>query len=119
AGNEHAGRNRDAKAAELRPAKDVLKRQARHPAVHHVGEIGWRRCGREEQLRFGLGVNAASRPEPGHDLSLVRLPHPGSELLVKCVSVSMSLILCTCRGGVSNVAYGRTRMTTRCSSSAI
>ena len=34
------------------------------------------------------------------------------DVLVKCVSVSMSFIFQTCRGGVSNVAYGRTRITT-------
>ena len=39
----------------------------------------------------------------------------GSDVLVKCVSVSMSAILYTCRGGVSNVAYGGSRITTRCS----
>ena len=30
--------------------------------------------------------------------------HHGIELLVQCVSVSMSLIWYTCRGGVANVA---------------
>ena len=34
----------------------------------------------------------------------VRSDHHGIELLVQCLSVSMSLIWYTCRGGVANVA---------------
>jgi hypothetical protein len=67
AGNEHARVHGDTQAAELRPADDVLKRQAGHSLVYHLGQAG-RRPGRaDEQPRLVLGEDAAGRPEPGDD----------------------------------------------------
>ena len=55
------------------------------------------RTGAETAALLGCS-EGASRCVP------VRSDHHGIELLAQCVSVSMSLIWYTCRGGVANVA---------------
>jgi hypothetical protein len=75
--HEDAGRHGDPQPAELRPADDVLERQAAGPPGHHGVELV--RCpgGLDQQPGFVLGEDAARRPEPADDVrrvSLRRIP---------------------------------------------
>jgi hypothetical protein len=67
AGHEDAGVNGYLQATELRPAEDVLERQARGAAVDHSGEVRRGPGRRDEQLRLVLGEDAAGGAEPGDD----------------------------------------------------
>ena len=65
--DEHAGRDGDPQAAELRPAENLLERQAGDAPVHH--RVEFVRCpgGGHEQTGFVLGENATRGPEPAND----------------------------------------------------
>jgi len=91
--NKDAGANCDAQTAELGPADNVLKRQPRRAPLHHVVELISRRRRRDEQIGLILGEDATRRPEPGDNRGPHSLTYQGNDVLVKCVSVSMSLIL--------------------------
>jgi hypothetical protein len=91
--NEDAGPDGDAQAAKFSPADNVLERQPGHTALHHVLELISRRRCCDEQISLILGKDAACRPEPADNRGPQLLAHQGNEVLVKWVSVSMSLIL--------------------------
>lgn len=80
----------------------------------HKARCGWPgslpRTARRRAERAGSGKGAPARGESR--------AYQGIDVLMECDRSSMSLILYTCRGGVSKVAYGRTRITTRSSSRA-
>jgi hypothetical protein len=67
AGDEDAGVHGYPETAELRPAENVLERQASRPPVHHRSEFG--RCpgGGEEQLRLVFGEDTASGAKSADD----------------------------------------------------
>ena len=67
AGHEDAGIDGDPQAAELCPAQDVLKREARNPPVQHGLEPLRRRGSFHEEECFFFCENAARCPEPGDD----------------------------------------------------
>ena len=65
--DEHAGGHGDPQAAELRPAEDLLERQAGDAPVHHGVEFGRCTGGGGEQPGFVLGENAPRGTEPVND----------------------------------------------------
>ena len=67
AGHKDSGVHFDPQPAELRPAQDVLERQAGNPLLHEGVEVVRRRGGRGQQPGLLLGEDAAGRPEPRDD----------------------------------------------------
>lgn len=73
--HEHTGPQSDAQAAELRPAKDVLERDARDTPIDQGGELSRRICRIDEQPCLFLGEDTAGRPESGYDFGFGAQSH--------------------------------------------
>ena len=75
--HEDAGSDGDPQSAELRPAHDLLQRQAAHPPLDHRLQLGRCSGGLDQQARLVLGGHAARCPQPVDDGG-VRIRRRGS-----------------------------------------